>query len=343
MNDVKSQAPPQGKRSFKSIALATFLVAILGFLGWWYLFGGGRELAQGLSTEQPEPEAASVPVRAQPEQPHPVIEERLTALETLTISLDAARREQQALIEVLQEQDFVRSEDLQVATSRLRAEIRALRASFPEAAELERSQVTLAWHLLRLAETEYRLFGNAMAVASLLERVGFLLSDNPLAFDLIVDLAKLKQDIEASQASGVLEVSRELSAMSELAARIPLAKSQYDPTVESASGFLDRMGARLRSMVRIEKLESADQEDEVGRLGLMLGIERMQVALFRRDGAALEREREHLTAWLERHAQMEHQDSQELLARLEALASIDLIVRAVDFAPLIARLGELVD
>lgn len=341
MNDVNPPSQPQKRGGFKSIAVTAFFVALLGFLGWWYLFGGGQEVFDGLSSPQAEPETENIPMAAQPTQSDSMFEERLRSLETLAVSLDAARREQQALVEGMQ--DYVHSEELQAATSRLRAEIRAVRASFPEAAELERSQVTLAWHLLQLAETEHRLFGNGKAVASLLERVGYLLGNNPSALDLMVDLAKLKQEMEESQAYGVLEVSQELRAMSELAARIPLARSQYDPTPESASGFVDRMVAGLRSLVRIEKLESGDHEHEFSRLQLLLGIERMQVALFRRDGAALAQERVSLTAWLERHAHMDHPDSQDLLARLQALEEIDLGVHAADFSPLIARIGELVD
>ena len=343
MNDLDAPAPPQKRRSFKSTFVIALLVVLLGLFGWWYLFGGGDGLFSGLFSDPVEPETTFVPVEPLPPQVQAsaLIEERLERLETLAISLDAARREQQEILGSLE--DFARTEDLQASSSRLRAEIRAVRASFPEAAELERSQVTLAWHLLQLAEMEHRLFGDAGAVASLLERVGHLLRDHPPAIDLMVDLARFEQEMKESQALGLLEVSEELAVMGELAARIPLLQSQYDPIPETSSGILDRVGAGLRSLVRVQRLEAGDPQDEVSRLQLMLGLERMQVALLRRDGLAFEQERAAMVVWLEDHAQMDHQDSQELLSRLAELEETDLGVQAVDFASLLSRLGELAE
>lgn len=343
MSDVGTQAPAKKRRSVKSTFLIVFVLVLLGFFGGWYLLGGGGKVLAELFSDSAEPESTIVSVEPDPPgvEESRVVEERLEKLETLVISLDNARREQRELLGSLQ--DFVRSEDLQASSSRLRAEIRAVRASFPEAAALEGSQVTLAWHLLQLAEMEHRLFGNAATVSSLLQRVGHLLRDHPPAMDILVDLARLEEELSEPQALGLLEASDEFTAMGELAARIPLLQSEYDPIPRTATGILDRVGAGLRSLVRIERLEPRDAQYEVSRLQLMLGLERMQVALLRRDGAAFERQRASMLAWLEGHAQMGHQDSQDLRARLENLKEIDLGVQAADFASLLARLGELVE
>ncbi len=343
MNDIETRAAPQERRSFKSTALIVLLVVLLGLLGWWYLLGGGGNVLANLFSDPDEVQVTSVPADPLPipVQPSALIEARLERLETLALSLDAARREQQEMLVGLQ--GFVSAEDLQASSSRLRAEIRAVRASFPEAAELEWSQVTLAWHLLQLAEIEHRLFGNPQAVASLLERVGHLLGDHPAAMDLMVDLARLEEEIRESQAPGLLEVYEQLAIMGELAGGIPLRQSQYDPIPETSSGILDRVGAGLRSLVRIERLESGDTRDEVSRLQLVLGMERMQVALLRRDGAAFEQQRTSMVTWLKSHAQMDHRHPQELLARLANFEEIDFGVQEVDFNALLSRLGALVE
>ncbi len=340
MNDVETPSPSKRTLGFKSIALITFLAVLIVILAWWYLFGGGRAVFAGFFSDEAEPETTSVPAEPPPprEEASAPIDQRL---ETLANSLNAARTEQQALLESLE--DFVRTEDLQASAARLREEIRAVRASFPQAQELERSQVTLAWQLLQLAEIEYRLFGNRQGVASLFERVGQLLRENPSAIELMVDVAKLEQDMKESQVPGVLAVSEELAAMGELVVKIPLRQSEYDPIPGNSSGILERLGAGLRSLVRIERLESGDPQDGVNRLQLLLGLERMQVALLRRDGSSFERERTSMVAWLERYAQTDHQDSQDMLIRLAALQEIDLGVQPVDFASLLTRVGALVE
>lgn len=339
MNDQETPTSSKKTLGFKSIALMSFIAALIVILGWWYLFGGGKQVL----SDQAEPESTLVPAEslAPAAEAGAPVDQRLETLENLANSLTAAQTEQQALLESLQ--GLVRTEDLQASATRLREEIRAVRTSFPEAQELERSQLTLASHLLQLAEMEHRLLGNGKAVASLLERVGQLLSVNPSAIDLMVDLAKLEQEMRASQTPGVLEVSEELAAMGELVSKIPLRQSKYDPIPASSSGILERLGAGVRSLVRIERLESGDAQDEISRLQLLLGLERMQVALLRRDSAAFERQRTSMVAWVEDYAQTDHPDSQDMLARLAALQEIDLGVQAVDFASLLTRVGALAE
>ncbi len=96
-------------------------------------------------------------------------------------------------------------------------------------------------------------------------------------------------------------------------------------------------------MVRIERLNPRERQVSVSRLQLLLALERMQVALLRRNEAAFEQERSAMLTWLAAHLQAEHADTQALQARLNTLAGIDFGIQDVDFASLIERLDNLLE
>ena len=340
MNQAEKPATASSRRGLKSFVL-TLVVLLLGLSAWWMLMGPGKDLLP--SWIFPDQEATLEPAGAIEIVPtYPLaggVEERLEKLETLAISLNSSLREQENQLAVLDE--FARSEDVQESVARLRGEIRGVREAFPEAAELERSQINLAWHLLQLAEMEYRLFGDAQAVVSILDRAQNLLRHNPRAIDLLVEIATMAREIEESSAVGLLEVSEELRAIEDLVVKVPLAASDFQSVQAESSGVLARFGAALRSLVRIERRSPPNAFSEVNRLQLLLGCERMQVAALRRDAEAFYRERESAIAWVERYADLESAEGKELLERLKGLQTSSLDLATVDFHAPLAALAEL--
>ena len=340
MSQAEKPATTSSKRGLKSFAL-TLVVLLLGLSAWWVLMGPGKDLVPRSIFEGQE--AAPEPTTELESAPIYLVaggvEERLEKLETLAISLNSSLGEQENQLALLDE--FARSEDLQASVERLRGEIRGVRDAFPEAAELERSQINLAWHLLQLAELEYRLFGDTQTVVSILERAQNLLRHNPEAIDLLVELATLAHEIEESKGLGLLDVSEELRAIEELAVKLPLAASNFQSAQEEPSGLLARLGAGLRSLVRIERRSPSNAISEVNRLQLLLGCERMQVAALRRDGEGFHRERESAIAWVDDYADLESAEGKELLERFKGLQTSSLDLATVDFHAPLAELAEL--
>ena len=179
-------------------------------------------------------------------------------------------------------------------------------------------------------------------MVSLIDRVQALLREHPLAMDLRVDLTRLSEDIAASTSGGLLEIFNALQTLTEQAAGVPLAKSQFEVVAEESVGFLDRMAAGLSSLVRFSRLDTPD-EGEVSRVQLVLAFERMQVAVLRRDEVAFEGERALASDWLRRHAQTEDTLVQRLLTGVESLEGTRLGVQRQEFADLIDRVGEIVE
>ena len=334
----EQQAEQKKKAPLKSWALGLLLVAVIVLGAWWYFLGGGGALVQRVLPQ----EAALEPSERTPQlMQAEALEHRVNALETAALALDVAQKAQGARLASLDE--FARKQDMQESAARLREEIRATRASFPKTLELEHSQAALALRLLELAEIEHRLFGDSPALVSLIERVEALLRNHPLVIDIRVDLARLAEDIASSDASGQLEMAEALQLMTEQAARVALRPSQFDVTQEDSVGILDRLAAGLKSLVRISRHDASGEPEALGRVQLMLALERMQVALLRRDQVAFERETRFASDWLQRHAHAEDALTQELLGGIGALEVAAPGVQREDFADLIARLGPLAE
>ncbi len=336
-DDQAAEAPPQKQkktRSFTSLTIFALLAIALALLGWWYVAGGGEDsfssmFSQDRAAQTSAPQAIDMQA----------IADRLSALESATLALEAARSEHEMALSSMDE--FARQEDVLQSAALLRAEIRATRDAFPKTIELEHSQAALALRLLELAEIEHRLLGDSKALVSLIKRVQALLRGHPHALDLHVDLVRLSEDIAAAEPSGQLELAETLRALSRNAGKVPLIESQFDMKAEASSGLMERVAAGLRSLVRIRRLDSPDGADIVTRAPLVLALERMQVALLRREHIAFERERAFAVDWAQQHAEMESPLTRELLAALETLEGVDLGVQRDDFGSLIARLGEL--
>ncbi len=334
------QAPQEKKkRSFASSAIIALLVIASALALWWYLAGDvsiRTIFGQAAALEDTVPAAELTERRATEIE---ALERRLGALETAALALEAARSEHEAAFASMSE--FARQEDVRQSAARLREEIRATRDSFPKTLELEHSQVALALRLLELAKLEHGIFGDSKALASLLDRVQALIRDHPDALDLRVDLARLADDIAASEASDRLELAKALRGLTEQAAKVPLRQSQFDMELPASAGFLDRIAAGLRSLVRVRRLDSTDEQDTVTRAPLVLGLERMQVALLRRSQQTFERERAFVIDWIEQHAETESALTRELMAGLGVIDGVAIGVQRDDFDLLIARLGEL--
>ena len=328
-------SPPAKKRAYKSWLVGFLLLIVLAAVAWWYFIGRGEGLLRGVASGEVVPDAPGAR-----EGGIAVLERRLATLETAVLALEARAQTHDSALAALSE--FARQDDVQESTSRLYAEIRAVRESYPKALEIERSQAALALRLLELAEIEHRLFGDTGAVVSLVNRAQALLREHPLAMDLRVDLTRLSEDIAASTSGGLLEIFNALQTLTEQAAGVPLAKSQFEVVAEESVGFLDRVATGLSSLVRISRLDTPD-EGEVSRVQLVLAFERMQVAVLRRDEVAFERERALAHDWLWRHAQVEDTLARTLLTGLEALEGTHLGVQRQEFADLIGRVREIVE
>lgn len=334
------QAPQaKKKRSFTSLAIAVLLVIASALALWWYLAGDVSIRGMlGRAIEPAETVPAAAPTGHRVTQLE-ALERRLSALETASLALEAARSEHEAALASMSE--FARQEDVRQSAARLREEMRAMRDSFPKTLELERSQVALALRLLELAKLEHRIFGDSQALASLLNRVQALIRDHPDALDLRVDLARLADDVAASDASDRLELAEILRALTEKAGKVPLRQSQFEIEAQASAGFFERLVAGLESLVRVRRLDSTDEHRMVTRAPLVLGLERMQVALLRRSQQTFERERAFVIDWVERHAEPESALTRDLLAGLGAIEDVPIGVQRDDFEVLIGRLGEL--
>ncbi|MCY4278604.1 MAG: hypothetical protein OXE81_12370 [Gammaproteobacteria bacterium] len=341
MSDEQAAEAPQAskKRSFAPWLIVASLVLPLALVGWWYFAGDAGVsglLSEGRASKVPETQATdAVGIDIQ------ALETRLSALESATILLESARVEHEAAMASFGE--FARKEDVRQSAALLREEIRAMRGSFPETLELEHSQAALALRLLELAEIEHRLFGDSKALAVLIARVQALLRDHPRALDVRVDIARLGEDIAAAKTLDKLELAVALRDLVQDAAKVPLGQSQFDIVAASSAGFLERLAASLGSLVRVRRLESPDEQRMVTRAPLLLGLERMQVALLRRKQAAFERERASAIDWIEQHAEMESALTRELLAALHALDGVRLGVQRDEFDSLMMRVGELIE
>ena len=341
---MSDQPQPRAKKAanYKSRAWGLLIIVVLALAAWYYLSGGAGDLLRGVLSEDAVPEPSATPAqKAAQVVPDTRLVQRLDALETATLRLESAQEAQGELLASLDR--FAQKADLNDSAARLREEIRAMRDSFPRTLELEHSQAALALRLLELAEIEHRLFGDSSALVSLIERVQALLRDHPLAMDIKVDLARLGEDIASSTTSDRLQLAESLQAMMREAAEVPLRPSRYEAGRSDAAGILDRVAAGLKSLVRVSRLDASDDGHVLNRVQLVLALERMQVALLRRDETALARERSFALDWLERHAQLEDARTQALLSEISALDMVDLGVQREEFASLIERVNGLVE
>lgn len=340
MSESEKAVSASSKKGMRSFVL-TLVLLLLVLAAWWYFTGPGKEFLPDLLSpgEESAPDRHDPLVDAFVSQPSTDAAQRLAKLETLAVSLDGSRRTLEAELSTLEE--FARAEDLQASVTRLRGEIRGVRESFPEAAELEGSQITLAWHLVQLAEIEYRLFGDAEAVSSILTRVQNLLRDNPDAIAVLVDIGTLAHEIEESSSLSLLAVEEELRDIEALSLGVPLAASEFRAEAPDASGFFERLGSGLRSLVRIERRVAETAESQVTRLQLLFRCQRMHLAALRRDGGAFHRERLSAIDWLDKYADHESEEAIELRDRLEGLRTQGFERATLDFSEPLADLAEL--
>lgn len=337
----QAEQPQSTASSWRRSFLVTLIVLILGLLAWWFFMGTGKQMLSDIWPfgQDPPPAVPELAPQAAPTGSPDELRQRLENLEALAMALQSSGEALESRIASLDE--LARSEDLRASVARLRGEIRGVRESFPEGADLVKSQINLSWHLLQLAEMEYRLFGDVEAVLALLGRIGNLLGENAEAIDILVDLRTLAQEIQASRNLTLLEQLDELRAIEQLAAQMQLAPSEFHIDSTAPAGFVSRLWAGVRSLARIERRSSFDEIREIHRLELLLMCQRMQVAVLRRDAASLQGERDLAINWIERHAQSDDARTQELLSRLHALQALAVKLASVDFATPLARLADM--
>lgn len=335
MNQDEESQPTSGswRRSF----LITLMVLILGALAWWFLMGAGNQILSDIlsSGEDPSPGAINTSQQPDPTALPDEQQQRQEGVEALASALESSRQQFESQLASLDE--FARVEDL----ADLRGEIQRVRESFPEGTELAKSQIHLSWHLLQLAEIEFRLLGDKEAVLALLSRIRNLLGENTEAIDILVDLGTLAREIEESKESGLLEQLNELRAIEQLAVEVPLAASEFRIASTAPQGFLSRVSSGLRSLVRIERRSSADEIQDINRLQLLFMCQRMQVAALRRDAGSLHSERELAADWIQRHAESNDPLAKELLSRLDALRQLNQEFVLVDFTAPLTRLADM--